>query len=106
MKPSLFYKLSEVEVETEYQVLGEETCDISCETEISATVICDYDEISESTLGVEVLQIRVLKDDKYVNFWVRVGTNRGGRVIAEIITNVANESKSKTLQAGAWRLDV
>ena len=77
--------------------------DISVKTSTSPFLEVDFDTISGQTKPTEVLQVRVLKDGQYINYWISIGTNRNNRVICEVATNVATNHVRKSVQAGAWR---
>ena len=58
-------------------------------------------DIEDQMSGLEVVQIRVLQGDEYVNFWVRVGCNKRGRVFTEVASNVGEKCVRKSVTAGA-----
>jgi hypothetical protein len=99
----LAIKVHECEVETDYQEFGTGVADITALSGHSPIIEIGKELAAEQTMGYEVAQIRVLEGDKYVNFWVNIGTNRQGRVICEVSTNVKDRTVRKSVQAGAWR---
>jgi len=75
--------------------------DATIHTRISPIVEVEFDDVHSSSQ--EVVQVRVLNGDKYVNFWVRVMVNNQDRVQCEVATNVVSKSVRKVVTAGAWR---
>ena len=75
--------------------------DATINTRISPIVEVNFDDVHSSSQ--ELVQVRVLKGDKYVNFWVRVMVNNQDRVQCEVATNTGGRTITKKVTAGAWR---
>jgi len=97
MKPTITYK------PFASKIVDENGSDPVIETQMATICEVNFDEISDSAMGTGVLQLRVLRDGEYVNFWVNVGVNKQNRVVCEVATNVKDKSVRKIVQAGAWR---
>lgn len=74
---------------------------IAIESRTSPVIDMKLDDLEAGSR--EMVQIRVLKDDKYVNFWVRTWVDNNNRVKCEVSTNLSNKAVRKSITAGSWR---